>query len=179
MNNDINLLDYRSKTEAQKESERQKALRKIAVGGLFFVSALSIMIFILIALSPLPELERQQEIASVNLSNSSADIIKLELARERAVSIRELIQKRKKYNEILENLRRMLPANTTFTTMSIEENSINFSVSSSSLFAIDNFMSQLKSQGADQYGYSEIVVSRLSADIEKKEFSVDVSIRML
>lgn len=179
MSNGINLLDYSSRKEKQKETRGLRIMRLFSVSLMFLVSAFSIIIFILTSLSPLPELEKQHDSASLTLSNSIEDIVKLSLAKDRVDSIRSLVDGRKRYYLILEDLEKKRPSNISFESLSIDKDTVRISAVSSSLDAIGFFISEISAENTNQNYYSKVTLSKLSVISERGLFSADLTIEVL
>lgn len=179
MNNSINLLDYKNKIVVKKNNSNQKTIRLTAIGLLFLVSSSSIIFFILIAFSPLPELNRQHKIASFNLSHAVPEIVKIGLINERADNIKKIIDNRSSYDRILANLQKKLPIGVVFEAISIDKKSITLSISSNSLLRIEEFLNTLKKNDNESEKFSKIVLSSLSTDSVSDKFLVNLSIDIL
>ncbi len=179
MNNGINLLSYKNKTEAKTDSQRYKKLRIVAVVMLFAVSTFSVMIFILIAVSPLPELNKQYKFASFTLSNSISDIVRLGLVNDRADTIKKIIDGRSQYDKIVESLQKKLPSGVGFETLEIDKADVNIELSSTSLLEIDQFINELSKNDDPSIKFSQITLSKLSFESEKGVFLVNVTATFL
>lgn len=179
MNNGINLLDYKNKAEVKKSYPHSKLLRMIAVGLLFVVSSLSVIFFILITLSPLPELNRQYKNAVFNLSHSISDIIRLGVINDRTDSIKKIVDSRQHYDQIMDVLQSKLPSGVAFESLSIDGKNITFSVTSNSLLRIDDFLTALIKNNDGSIRFSDITLTKLSSDANNNAFSVDLSVQIL
>ncbi len=179
MNNGINLLNYKSKKEVKINTTSHKKLRFAAVGLLFTVSAVSVMIFVLIAFSPLPELNKQYNFASFTLSKSTSDIVRLGLVNERADTIKKIIDTRPQYDKILEDLQKKLPNGVNVETIKVKNKDVALEVSSDSLSKIDDFLIKLSKDDYTSIKLSDISLSKFSLDAEKNKFVVIVDINTL
>lgn len=179
MNNGINLLDYKNRIEVQKNNLQYRKLRMVSIGLLFTVSTFSVMIFILIALSPLPQLNNQYKTASFNLSNSIADIVKLGLVSERTENIEKIINKRSSYDKIIENLQRKLPGDVEVESLRVNEKDVSLTVVSSSLLRIDDFLNALLIKDNSSEKLPKIVLTKLTIDSEKNKFLANIKIETL
>src|SRR5256885_552249 len=108
----INLLENKHKATTKPVSNGLKRLRLVAIGSLFFVSAASIVLFLLIALSPLPQLQRQESESRQQLTHYNSDMLKLAIVNERAGAIGSIVASRPSYDKAIEMLKNKAPAGT-------------------------------------------------------------------
>lgn len=179
MNNSINLLDYKNKIEVKKDHSHNRLLRMVAVGLLFTVSALSVIFFILIAFSPLSDLNKQYNSSVASLSGSISDIIRISVVNDRVDSIKKIVDNRQNYDKILDALQSKLPSGVAFESMSINEKTITLSLVSSSLLRIDDFLTELSKNNDKIVKFSNITLTKLSVDKDTNTFSVDLSAQLL
>src|SRR5260370_33643640 len=99
MNKGINLLKTEKKISVAVASQKLNIIRLIAVGLLFATSALSTVLFLLIVLSPLPDLQKQEKTLLATISQSHPDIAKLFLINDRLKSSDTIINKRNKFEQ--------------------------------------------------------------------------------
>ncbi len=161
MNKGINLLVHNSRTNSNKNGKAFKRLRIIAVGLLFLVSAFSVIFFILVALSPIPQLRNQQKNASFNLSLSNEDIVKLSLIKERTQTAKEVLGKRKNYEMILDSVYKKIPSGVTVDTISIKNNKLLLTLSSKSLMQLDSLISEIRVSESTEKLYSKVDLESL------------------
>jgi hypothetical protein len=179
MNNSINLLDYKNKINPKKDTHKQRVLRLIAIGILSVVAASSVTFFILIALSPIPELRKQEIIASQKLSQEHTDIVKLLLIKERTDKIVKLIANRSRYDNELDLIMAKLPSGVIIDAVDIDKNHFLVTFSSNSLSQLDMFLNQLTSNNGSEKGLSNITIANLSNDNERAKFLLTLNMGKL
>ena len=108
MNKGINLLGFEKKITINANLKKLKLLRILGVGLLFGISGLSIILFLFIALSPLPALQDEEKAALNRLAVHHPDIAQLFLINDRVKSGEVILSKRTNYNEILTEVRGLL-----------------------------------------------------------------------
>lgn len=178
MNNNINFLDYKNKVITRRGNTKEKLLRKIALILLFTISSLSVVLFILITLSPLPELAKQRKAASFNLSLADKDIGKLILVKERSDKIQQIIEKRNNYNEDLENFQNILPQGVTIESVSMNQRKMSVELTSNSLRPFNTILDQFANNDKSQE-YSKITMTGLRMNPDKGSFNITFSIDLL
>jgi Tfp pilus assembly protein PilN len=179
MSEGINLLEPNNKSENKTAARRMQVMRYIAVGMLFIVSVSSVILFIMVSLSPLPELKRQEESLRLTLSQSSTDIAKLALLNERAESIGTLLDQRKSYEQILGLLQDKLPNNAEITSIRVEQQNLIITVESRSLTALDSFINGLVGYVEEEKGFSQVTMTTLSNDEVRNDYSLTLNLVML
>lgn len=178
MSSDINLLDYNNKKIVPKSTSVQKRLRLAAVSLLFIVSTFSVIIFILISLSPLPDLDRQHKIASFNLSQSISEIVRLGLLKERTDNIKKIIDNRKNYDELIANLQTKLPPGVSVESFNVSDGKITFSITSKSVQRIDEFLNELIKNDSRFEKFSKITLNKISSSSEENVFLASFTINL-
>ncbi|MBA3724506.1 MAG: hypothetical protein H0W89_06525 [Candidatus Levybacteria bacterium] len=179
MSEGINLLDANKKNENILPVRRIHFMRIMAVSMLFVVSVSAVIVFILIALSPLPELQRQEQSLRLNLSNSSADMAKLALLDERTSVITKLLSERTSYDQTIGLLQDTLPDNATISSLRVEGDILVVTVESRSLQALDTFLNGLINYVQEKKGFSQVMLSSLSSDNVSNDYSLTVHLILL
>lgn len=179
MSNGINLLDPHNKSDNALASKRVNAMRFTAIGLLFIVSASSIVLFLMVSLSPLPELKRQEHSLRLTLSEQSADIAKVAVLNERASAIDKVLKERKSYEEILKLLQEKLPSNVTINSLRVLDNSIVMTVESKSLTELDSFIVGLMQYIEEKKAFSQLTLSSLATDNVRNDYSMTITLVML
>lgn len=179
MNSGINLLDYKNKIQPKHENNKQRPLRLIAVSLLFIVSVSSVIFFLLVALSPLPQLRKQEKIASFNLTLVHPDIVKLMLVKERTDNIQKLIDSRPYYDKFLNSIQTKLPPGVIIDAVSIDKSNFLITLSSNSLLQLDNFLNELNKSNDSRKEYSKAAITNLSTGDNGNAFHLTVSLNTL
>lgn len=179
MNNGINLLDPHNKTESVIASKRITAMRFTAIALLFIVSVSSIVLFIMVALSPLPELQRQEQSLRLTLSEQSTDIAKVAVLNDRANAIDSLLKERRSYEELLQLLQAKLPSNVSINALRVLDNSVQVTVESNSLSELDTFIAGLIQYINEKKAFSQLTLSNLSTDNVRNNYSMTINLVML
>lgn len=179
MNETINLLDPNKDNNSAKSLKRLQLMRFFAIGMLFIVSASSIILFMLVSLSPLPELQRQEQALRLNLSESSEEMAKMALLAERTSAIESLLTKRTSYDQILSLLEERLSANAAITSIRVEQETLVVTIESRSLASLDTFLNGVIALVQEQKTFSQVTLSSLSSDNVRNEYSMTVRLVML
>lgn len=176
MTSSINLLDFNTKVKTKRTFRGQNILRIIAIGSLFIVSALSIIFFILVAISPIPQLRKQKEDASRTLSLAQTDIVKIALVNERSKAIKSFIDKRENFDEVINYLQSKITPDISIESILMKKDSLYISLTSTSLLSINNFINKV-TNNTESLKFSQIVLKSLSRDEGKSIFLLTLSFK--
>lgn len=164
MNNNINLLDYRTKINIQSYDTKHRSLRIVATGLLFIVSGLSIVFFLLIALSPLPDLIKQQEKVSSNLELEKNNIAKLALVKDRVENIKTIIDKRTYLDKELESIQTKIPSGIKIDNLNLSKGKVSLTLKTQSLALFKDFLDEITRDKETGGEFSEVKLVELTAD---------------
>lgn len=175
MNSGINLLTEKKKVNSP-FLKQLNLMRFFAVALLFGVSAASIILFILIALSPIPELQRQEQVALTTLSQSHTEMAKLAVVNERMDAVAKVLETRTNYDKILSAVKSKMPNSVSITAFTIEQRTINVTVTSRSLLSIDSFITNVIQASGDKKEFSQVTLKNLSRDDQTTLYSATLTI---
>lgn len=179
MNEGINLLDQNKKSSGFILPGHLQKMRIIVIGLLFIVSVSSIILFILVAFSPLPALQTQEKSLEQTLLLSKSDIVKLALVKERTTSISTLLSKRGNLDQTLSLVQDKVPANTTVTSLQVDSTGILLTAESSSLQDLDTFLNGLIQYVQEKKVFSQVILVDLATDQTNGEYAVSVRLNPL
>jgi Tfp pilus assembly protein PilN len=176
MTNQINLLGPISRGGVIPRYIR--ILHSIALVLLFVVPTLAVILYIFIALSPLPSLNKQEQDSLSQLSNYRQQFVQLLYIRQRAGDIQTIIETRPDYDVLLETLRNEVPAGLGITAYTIGLNTASITVTGNSLALINEFMRNLTTDPASVAYFHNIQMDSLThySDTQNIEISVHMSL---
>lgn len=162
--NSINLLEDKKGSPQVAFVNKLRKLRFTAVGLLFLVATSSVMLFIFIALSPLPQLKNQEKLVVVTLSQYHTDMMKLLLIKERTTVIESILSKRRSYDQLLDAIQSRLPGGVEVRSLNIETGTLSLTVSSKSLDLLNTFTSNLANAVAEKKIFSQVILNNISVE---------------
>jgi hypothetical protein len=174
MNEGINLLDQNKKSSGVILPGHLQKMRILVIGLLFIVSVSSVILFILVELSPLPALQTQEKSLEQTLLSSKSDIVKLSLVKERTTSISTLLAKRQNLDEKLGLVQDKISGNTTVTSLQADNTGILLTAESGSLQDLDNFLNGLIQYVQEKKIFSQVILVDLATDQTNGEYAVSV-----
>ena len=176
MNTDINLLGKKKKHIGGFQYSKLRLLRLVAVSLLFVVATFSVIIFLLIALSPLPQLKKQEEQALFTLSQFHQDMGKVAYVNERTDAITKLLSQRKQFDKKLDAIQTQIPEGVTVDALSVTANNMSLTVSSNSVEQIDIFINNLLRAVQEKRDFSKVTLTSLSIDNQRNLFIFTVAL---
>lgn len=179
MNEGINLLDPNKKKSASLAVRRMEGLRLFAGSLLFIVAVASVILFILVAISPLPTLQKQQHSLELTLSSSKNDIAKLAYINERTTSIDEVLTKRQSMDQTIALLQSKLAGNTKVSAIRADKNILTVTVESKSLQSLDDFLNGVVGYVKNKQAFSQVTLTELTSDEVNNVYSMTVSLVLL
>lgn len=179
MNEGINLLDPNKKNTSTFSMHHLQMMRIIVVSLLFIISVSSVILFILVAISPLPVLRQQEQSLQQSLSLSKSDIVKLALVKERTDAISQFLVKRQKLDQTLGLIESKFSGNTKVTAIQANSTGTIISVESGSLEDLDNFLNGLIVLVQQKKDFSQVILIDLSNDPTNSDYEATVRLNPL
>lgn len=179
MNEEVNLLGNSSKNTTLVPTKKLQTMRAFATILLFIISASSIVLFILVALSPLPELQRQEKTLREQLAASHAEMGKLALIDERVTNVSEILKHRRQFDKLLDLVQSTMAKDVRISSLRVDKNIIVLTVQSSSLKSLDNFLSGLIQAVQNKQGFSQVTLNDLTTEAATNNYTVTLNLVML
>lgn len=173
----INLLvDKRNVQTKVAGNGRLKYMRLGAIGILFGAGAFTIILSILIVLSPLPQLRVDEQKSRDALDKYKLDINKLSFINDRGDSIRKILKQRPLYDKRIEVIQNKVPQGVSFDGFTINKKSYTFRFSSTNLELINELLDSITAISGKGREYSRVYLTSLSTDEESHRFVVVVDL---
>jgi hypothetical protein len=177
MSNGINLLsDKRNTSVLMSVKDRLKIFRFIAVVILFVVGASSVIISMLIAFSPLPQLRSEEQKSRADLAAFQVDMNKLEFINERGDSIRKILAARPSYDKKLDIVTSKMQADVVLDGLLIDKKKYTFRFSSKNLMSLDELINSLTGITGKGRDFMRVYLTSLVMDAESKKFVLVVDL---
>ncbi len=179
MSEGINLLEPNKNTRPAVFLQRLQTMRVITIGLLFIISVSSVILFILVTLSPLPALQRQEQYLRQTLSASKNDIVKLAIVNGQTTSIEKLLTERKSLDQPLSLVQNKLSSDIVESQIQADNTNIVVTVESSSLQSLDTFLNGLVGYVQEKKAFSKATLVDLTEDATSNKYSVTVQLNLL
>src|SRR5688572_7439796 len=109
MSNSINLIGHKEHDTVTPASRKLKIVRAVAVLMLCGVSGAAIILFILIAFSPLPQVQQQEQDALARLASYKPEMTKIAYLDDRMKGIVTILAERNDYGAALNSVVNKMP----------------------------------------------------------------------
>jgi len=178
MKSSINLL-VDKKTSFGDNIERYKSLRFVSVGILFTIAIISVSLFLLIALSPLNALRREEneQIAKLRQIHDKRDA--LLFVNERLNNIHAFLDTRPPVEKNIQWLQSQLPGGSTITDYTLEGKTISFSIQAQSLDTLNTAITTLKSLSDKKDTVSKVSMKSLGLNADATSYNLSMELSLL
>jgi hypothetical protein len=178
MNEHVNLLNNTGGRNYANIITKLRVLRIIAVGGLFFVGAASIMLFLIIAFSPLPNLRQDEEryITTLTTGENREKMDKYYFINSRLRDIEMLLSKRPDLIASYDLVESSFTPATTVNFLDITDTAISMNVSSSNLIDLEFAVDKLNQQAKNTKRITSMTLSSISYDAKRGTYEMVVTI---
>lgn len=178
MSSNINLLGNKIENKTlSKFFTKISILRFIATGLIFVVSVSSIILFILISISPLPALQEQEKAVGEALAQQSSDIATIAVINDRSKDISRLLAQRQSFDTIIDRVRSKMPNGMSVTAFTVTKDTLSITVASKSLSSLDQFINKLIQAAEEKKDFSRVTLGDLA--IEGDIFLLKVTVTLL
>jgi hypothetical protein len=179
MNEGINLLAPNNNSGSAVFLRRIQKMRVLTIGLLFIISVSSVILFILVALSPLPALQRQEQFLQQTLSASKSTIVKLSLVNSQTDAVNNLSTKRKSFDKPISLVQDKLSSDITVQQLQADSNSLVITVESTSLQSLDTFTNGLIGYVQAKNAFSKVTLVDLTTDLSANAYALTVQLNYL
>jgi hypothetical protein len=179
MNEGVNLLEPNKNTGPGNILHHLQVMRIITVFLLFIISVSAVIIFILVSISPLPELKNQEQSLQQTLLQSKSDIVKLSLVKEQTDAINQLITNRQSLDVPLSMIEYYLSSDMTVTDIQTDNKTILLTVESPSLKSLDTFLNGIIGYVQEKKVFSSAILVDLTTDQTDNEYALTVQLGFL
>jgi hypothetical protein len=180
MNEGINLLlDPKKSSGPSALFRRLQKVRLFAVGLLFLVSVVSVILFILVTISPLPTLQKQEQFLRQSLTASKDDIAKLNIVEAQTDIIDQLVNKRQSIDKPISLVQSKMTSDMSVTEIQTDKATMSLTVESSSLQSLDTFLNALAAYVQSKNTFSNVTLVDLTTDESTNQYAVTVQLNYL
>lgn len=179
MNEGLNLLEPNKTTGPGNLLHHLQVMRIITIGLLFIISVTSVVIFILVSISPLPGLKNQEQTLEETLQQSRNDIVTLGIVNGQTTAISMLMNNRETFNIPLSLIKYYISSDMRVTTIQADNKTITVTVESQSLQSLDTFLNGLIGYVQEKKVFSNVTLVDLTTDQSNNTFALTVQLDLL
>lgn len=175
MNNEINLMPGKI-SHTSPNLRKRIILQRISIGLMFIISFLSITLFILIALSPLPSLKQREREEIKRLELFNAMIVKLHRTKDKINQINKILKLRPIYAETISAVSGLLPENVDIEEVHLNNKALSLTIESTSLLSLDQLLERLTPESGKTGPYKKITLVSIKKDFEIGKFVMTIEL---
>lgn len=175
MSKNVNLLPAKKKAFLQEKKIIGK-LRLVSVLFLCAVGVSSVVLFFLQFNSPLIALKREEQAALSDLKQLEKKSLQLLLVKNTISTIDELIKNRAPLETSLDILNKNIPDSLTVDNFTIEKQRVVMNISSTSLAAIDQFLTNIIAVNNEKKVFSKITLDGITVEGGGSKYLVSITI---
>lgn len=179
MNEGINLIAPQGNTGSPVFLRRVQKMRFLTVSLLFVVSAASIILFLLVALSPLPALQKQVQELEQTLAASKDSVVKLNLVNSQTDSITKLLAQRRSYEPPIKLVEDKFSGDMKVEQLQMDNSIMLVTVESTSLQSIDTLLTALGNYVKEKNTFTKVTLVDLTIDGSANMYSATVQLNYL
>lgn len=174
MDKEINLLSQ--KTKFSKEKKLLRILKILSYGLLIFVFMSSVIVFFINQFSQNTSLQMEKNSLVSSLANFDKRIGKSLFIESRLNDASQILQKRVRNDEILASILKEVPNAVSIQSLTIDQKTFAFTVSSPSLTTLNQFTNNLVSESAQNKSFKKVTLDSLTLDERNNQYVVSVVI---
>lgn len=143
MSNDINLFQRTSVSVSKSLPQQFRLIRIVALFLLFIVPTGTIILFLLIFFSPIKSLQEQEGVELAKANSLQTQVANTLFINDRSLASAQFMSNRSIYRKALQEITTQAPTDVSLNTITMQDTSVNLSVSSSSLDSLRIFQANL------------------------------------
>lgn len=178
MNNNINLLGKSSKNPSSVHTSI-RIFRAIALVMLFLIPALSVILYFLISLSPLPALRQQEAESQATLEGDQQYISQLTIIRDKTNIISQTLSQRPTYDAVLTAFEDDLTPGMSVTVYTLNGQLLSLTVSATSFSSVAQFFQNLTNKSESTNLFNQVQLDSLTQDSQTNDIDVSVHMSLL
>lgn len=176
MSKNINLL-HSKRTRSPEQNTR--ILWIVAAASLFIIVISSIAVFSLKLQSQLPYLQKNENDLLSRLSVFQTKIIKYVLFTDRLNNISNIVSNRFQFDTKIDGLIKIIPPDININNISMDKKRISMTISTSSLFAVEIFINNIKTMVDNKQLFSRANFGGITVNHKKGEYSFSIEADLL
>lgn len=171
----INLLGQSRKYD-RKIRRQLQFLRYFALILLFGISAFSIALFLLIASSPLPNLQKDENAARFELERLHPKMAKYFVVNDQLSHIDSVLKNRKDYNAMIDLLEEGMPETLAFQALVINDQTVSFTFTSLNLEDFDSLLEKIDELTTSRRVFRQVLIDSFSVNPLNGRYSLVLAV---
>ena len=133
----------------------------------------------MVALSPLPALQRQEQFLQQTLSASKDSMVKLSFVNTQADAISGLINKRKSFDQPISLIQAKLSSDMNVQQIQVDDTSVLVTVERNSLLSLETFLNGLVGYVQSKNTFSKLTLIDLVQDQATNGYALTIQLNYL
>lgn len=179
MSSGINLVRGRQGGQLEKQKKILKTVRTISALLLVFIVLLSVVFFLISAMSPINSLQDQEKKLTTDLLTSKNKAVKLLLIENRVKEISTIQSGTSHFDKTVSNITQAIPSSISVDSFSLDKTSLVLTAKSDSLYSIDLLLNNLSDMVGVGNFIEKITVKELVVDPESGLYTVSLLLNLL
>ena len=175
MSDGINLLKETEKKPVRNDHSLL-IVRILSVLSISILALVAIVVFFLKSTSAIPKLKKEESDAFSEFASLSEKRTKLIIAQDRFTNISDIISRRPKFEEKIDFVLSHVPADITVDSMSLSNSKITFSLTTSSLAAVDQLFNNLIDTTLKKKGFTAVSYDYFNIDLKNSSYSLSIAL---
>lgn len=176
MSNSINLIKQR-KTAAKQITRQEKWFRFISLIALVLIVVVSVGIYGMKLLSPLPSLQQEEQRQREVLTKLYPTTAKLLFLKNRITEITKVLNSRPNLIKTIDLVRNKKPTDVTLSTMAVTIGGVTFDAQSRSLASVDSYLNTLTDIATKEKAFKTVTLENLALSPESGyTFSLNITL---
>ncbi len=155
---------------------RLQIFRVVAIFVLFGVGAFSVILFLLIASSPLPNLRNEENALKFEIARLHSRMAKYFIVTDQLKYINDVLKGRPAHDGTLEKMQKDMPPSFSFSTLHIDEKNVLLTLASTSLSDFDTFLARLEALAVRDRQFRRVLINSLSLNPQTGQYTLAVSL---
>jgi hypothetical protein len=173
MNNSINLVSPKNE-QIDKEQNRLKIARVLALVVMFSVAIVAILVFVINLTLPITSIKQNEQSTLANIASLHTKLVQYSLVQDRANHLANIIAKREKLPATVNTLLAVIPSDLSVGTMQFTMQKVSLIISGGSLISMNKLIDAITVLGKSNNILKNIVVQQLSLDVKSGQYSVSI-----
>jgi Tfp pilus assembly protein PilN len=172
MNRSINLLIKPKASELNLDAKRIRFIRILAVALLFGVATTSVILFIIIAFSPLPRLREEEKALQSELSSPTSLFTKYALLKDQIKLIQQTLSKRQNLTNTFNELDSIVPVTLRLQSYAIDAKSMKIVLIGSSITDIESFIDIITKKAQERVFFGNLKLASIVLDPQTAQYTL-------
>jgi len=173
MKSDINLV-FPNSAEAIKEERIIDLLRMSAIVSVSLTGLFSVVLFLIISQVSPASIKEKEQAALRGILELRPREARLVLVNTKLEDVEKIIEKRQKYEQVMEDIVGAIPPDTSINSLDIDSKKVSLTATSTSLLPLDALIDNLIKMVKDRKIINSFTIENFTTDSKNGIYSVSI-----